>query len=945
TAGMGRRSQRRALHRWREMEETNRTLAALNSMYSAPAKQGHATSFFRTSAAQARAIDFIRQSVHEMGRPPADLSGPEALRQLRAAGAYDGGDQAVVGVPSPYNPESVSLPSPGWQPIDLAALWGADGHEMVGDFTRSKLLPLSDARQHVLASGVEKPYWDPCLKHKPTYGKFLSRLWASNLIDFVLEPCREEVAIFFVTKKAGRLRMIIDARRSNCHFTDPEYVHLCTGEALSRLEADAPLTVATADLKDAFYHIGLPVEWRDVFGLPPIQAGLVDGLQASGLRDEARLRDRRPVPEKNILHTQYVDNLIVLGTDREAVLEAYQAAVFKFKEAGLQVHGEEVSDTGAKVLGWEIRADGHFGPSLHRAWKVRLAIRELLRRGRATGKQLERLLGHCVFISLGRRESLSVFSDIYRHVQRYRDCHVELPIPRGVRQELIKWDGILPLLRRSLRSKWSDTIHAVDASEWGLGVTDANLAQAQVRKLGQFNERWRFKEPGVARPRDHALVAAGGGSPDETSEHYQVDRDFQAFEPVAFGIVDRPWRTTACYRWKRKLSLPVAEDAFFPLSPSGCSTGCTRLRVNMIHRGMLTTPLLSAAAGAQKVKGHKRRMAPPAATATQRGDGIPNLQPAIRTRRMVQRKKRKRQRAAEGERTALEDAAVTPACHRRYTLAWEPVRHLVYRSRSTLRSFSVIDKNLAEKLQDMYMDGEDLSAGQYLIAAVLFFSPQVKAEGMQKLPRVKQSLQGWRRLAPPQSRLPIPFEAVALLAKWGFENGPASEMPRSGETSNQSEALPAVDTGPPSTGAGHSSKTMEFDETLELDLPYHDNVGEALARVAAVGSRDPEEVLFKHSLRDLARFLERGAEALHLQALGPLHPYRLRHGGASHDFSLGLRDLPAIQLRGRWRSAASVRRYQKGGRLAQLFAGLPGEVQRAALKAVSDLSHLCAVVR
>ena len=284
TAGMGRRSQRRALHRWREMEETNRTLAALNSMYSAPAKQGHATSFFRTSAAQARAIDFIRQSVHEMGRPPADLSGPEALRQLRAAGAYDGGDQAVVGVPSPYNPESVSLPSPGWQPIDLAALWGADGHEMVGDFTRSKLLPLSDARQHVLASGVEKPYWDPCLKHKPTYGKFLSRLWASNLIDFVLEPCREEVAIFFVTKKAGRLRMIIDARRSNCHFTDPEYVHLCTGEALSRLEADAPLTVATADLKDAFYHIGLPVEWRDVFGLPPIQAGLVDGLQVGARR-------------------------------------------------------------------------------------------------------------------------------------------------------------------------------------------------------------------------------------------------------------------------------------------------------------------------------------------------------------------------------------------------------------------------------------------------------------------------------------------------------------------------------------------------------------------------------------------------------------------------------------------------------------------------------------
>ena len=75
-----------------------------------------------------------------------------------------------------------------------------------------------------------------------------------------------------------------------------------------------------------------------------------------------------------------------------------ERAVEGLKKAGLQVHEEEVSGDG-----WQICAGGRFGPALHRAWKVRLALRELLRRGRSTSKQLERLLGHCVFISLRRR--------------------------------------------------------------------------------------------------------------------------------------------------------------------------------------------------------------------------------------------------------------------------------------------------------------------------------------------------------------------------------------------------------------------------------------------------------------------------------------------------------------------------------------------------------------
>ena len=83
-----------------------------------------------------------------------------------------------------------------------------------------------------------------------------------------------EVEMFFVLKKDGRLRLVIDARKSNCHFADPNPVQLCTGDSLSRIELEPgeSLYVSVADLKDAFYQFQLPLCWQKYFGLRPILA-------------------------------------------------------------------------------------------------------------------------------------------------------------------------------------------------------------------------------------------------------------------------------------------------------------------------------------------------------------------------------------------------------------------------------------------------------------------------------------------------------------------------------------------------------------------------------------------------------------------------------------------------------------------------------------------------
>ena len=50
-----------------------------------------------------------------------------------------------------------------------------------------------------------------------------------------------------------------------------------------------------------------------------------------------------------------------------------------------------------------------------------------------------------------------------------------------------------------------------------------------------------------------------------------------------------------------------------------------------------------------------------------------------------------------------------------------------------------------------------------------------------------------------------------------------------------------------------------------------------------------------------------------------------------------LRDLTAVQQRGRWRTMTSMRRYQKGSRLSQQFGSLPKAVQAAALRAAEEM--------
>ena len=96
------------------------------------------------------------------------------------------------------------------------------------------------------------------------------------------------MGIFFVTKKdTGRLRLIVDARRSNLHFCSPPGVDLVTAEGLAKLEVDRVtyerlsqeknfrFCLGTSDVKDAFHRFRIDRKLSAFFCLQPVRASEV----------------------------------------------------------------------------------------------------------------------------------------------------------------------------------------------------------------------------------------------------------------------------------------------------------------------------------------------------------------------------------------------------------------------------------------------------------------------------------------------------------------------------------------------------------------------------------------------------------------------------------------------------------------------------------------------
>ena len=80
------------------------------------------------------------------------------------------------------------------------------------------------------------------------------------------------VGVFFVTKKDGSLRLILDTRILCSYFADPPHTALPSGAAFGNLECPENQTFVfgSFDIRNAFYNLGIPFDLAERFSLPTI---------------------------------------------------------------------------------------------------------------------------------------------------------------------------------------------------------------------------------------------------------------------------------------------------------------------------------------------------------------------------------------------------------------------------------------------------------------------------------------------------------------------------------------------------------------------------------------------------------------------------------------------------------------------------------------------------
>ena len=238
------------------------------------------------NAAQVEALELISQEYRRVPKPPTALSRAGAFSELcRTSSRYepvplDGSAVGATGARAPYDYDLVSWPATDSSPSPvIQSLDGADKYVM--QQWRTLTLKSPTARDAYSKSQKRvKPYLDPMLvQNSATYCKFVQRLDAAGMIVWK-QHIPSLLGCFFVRKKGGSLRIVLDTRDVNGFFLKAPHTRLPSPAAFGSIEttSEDPVYMSGSDLSNCFYHLEADPELAQWFSLPQIAVSTVPGL-------------------------------------------------------------------------------------------------------------------------------------------------------------------------------------------------------------------------------------------------------------------------------------------------------------------------------------------------------------------------------------------------------------------------------------------------------------------------------------------------------------------------------------------------------------------------------------------------------------------------------------------------------------------------------------------
>jgi hypothetical protein len=289
----------------------------------------------------------------------------------------------------------------------------------------------------------------------------------------------------------------------------------------------------------------------------------------------------------------------------------------------------------------------------------------------------------------------------------------------------------------------------------------------------------------------------------------------------------------------------------------------------------------------------------------------------------------------------LQRRTVLKPSRHRYLKAW---RTFVASSKVKVGRLAAkrLDKMMVTFFDVAFLRGEEADLGRDVLAAAAFLHPDAPKPQGKAFPEAVRALKGWHRTYPPKARLPLPWEGVCWIAlealmedemqialllllvfvfflrpSEGFRVRACDLIEPCGMIKFWTLILHPEEMEVP-------SKTGEHDEALQLQIAQFRFVCETIFRLLVLPMANKSQPLFTITAAEVNAFLRRTEVKHKLSAsVKTLHLYRFRHAGPSVAAAAGLMPQGDIMKMGRWKSLRSLRRYEKGGRVAQVLAAFP----------------------
>lgn len=812
-----------------------------------------------------------------------------------------------------------------------------------------------------------------CLVRSPAdYSAIIRRMHGLGMVRFVRVP-QIVNGCFGAPKADGKIRFVVDGRPAKAEFIPSPSMELPSPDLLARLEVPpgAVMYTAKTDLDNMFHRIRTPEWLHPYFALPPVRAGDVGVGTEFG--DDAEVYPccttlpmgwshsayLAQVAHEHIVHTRtslqscdkvarendfrldrtrhsiYLDDTGFMGTDADDVdakLDEYTRAM---EAAGLPVKlskTRRASADGMELIGVDIHGrDLTVGVHPSKLHQLARRTEAFLQRGKCTGKDMERLMGHWTWAVMVRRCVLSVFCKVYRFIEVAGKKTFE--IWPSVARELRTAIGLAPLLFASLASPWFPKAIATDASDTGMGVV------ATPATVSELQEMSRARPPADNGPVDRSLHACLQGkrwadivvSGWRYHEHINV-LELRALDTAVRWCASFP-RSIGCrlMMWCDSLVVVYAcrkgRSSTWRLIRKLRTLSATLLATGMTpHVAWIPTEVNPADEPSRRVD-----LAAPDSARRPRFKfdstlGYPGEGP--------------------GRRRFLINAAYEQSTRKRYFEAVLEFVDWMDGSGEDPCTVADLDEVLSEWFHDLYVTRNQAcrSTAENALSGIHLLVPEVKGQ----LHLCRLALKGWRKLVPSVPHPPLTWDLAvcigvrqACTGRW--LHGVATLLAfdcylRIGEFTSLTRG-DVADAGDLRLGSGHEGMALRLRHTKTgpnqwVNVRNPDVITLVRSRLSTMPSRRKRARLFPFAPSTYRRHFKAACKDL---GLSPDYvPHSLRHGGATHDHVRGMQ-LEEILRHGRWASVKSARHYVQAGRALLMSTSVPLSVSELAKTLVPNV--------